>query len=304
MFPVWAGHISKKIYQASATSNAAIENARGLSTRLSGWLVDPNGLARDREFPYTASHQNAASSKMDYLPWEIGTNPKTGTLFHWKAFQDMGVYGTPLSKMRLKVQSIVSHRWLAETVWALDIHTMLGTSSTWHLRTAPVPANPMMDQRGLRADIRRLVPTYSVPRLGHPATGMVGISSGVSRIVSQDPRHRTDVIYGRCHPGMGSSACGPQYQEMVVYSPEWEPHQYFGNGSRYLCSQRLSQQIAWLCGPPDVWQRYCSVSQTSDRRPRPNRSDWHGWQSGFWSFVIANGLYWYHSICRASAMFK
>ena len=86
--PVWAGYISKRIYQAPATGSAAIENARGPSTCLSGRLVDPGGLARDGQFPCAASHESAASSGMDHQVRDIKTNLKTGIRFHWNSFSE------------------------------------------------------------------------------------------------------------------------------------------------------------------------------------------------------------------------
>ena len=101
---------------------------------------------------------------------------------------------------------------------------------------------------------------------------------------------------------MGSSAWGPQYQGTVVYNPESESHQYLGNGSRYWCCQRIlnrlhNRVVHLMCDNASVVSYIRKEGGT--RLFRLTRLMIRLLKR----FVIANGLYWYQSICQTSAMF-
>ena len=159
----------------------------------------------------------------------------------------------PLPKMLTKVQSIINHWCLADTVSALDLHKMLGTIQYM----APLVPRGCLRFRAIQWwaseawDQQQKIGLRELP-------WQIG-----SFIIWPGGRLQQCVC-----------VCGrPQYQWPVVQSSMSEPHQYYGNGSRLLCHPWFYQQVAWKGGPLDVWQRHSGVVYQTGKRNQVIQTD-------------------------------
>ena len=209
MSTVRASKFTQRVYQAPAFCSAVAEVTRGPSSCLSRQLVDQDELSTDGNVPWAVSHQSTAASGLHNKFREVRTHANWGIRFHWHAFQDPGFDGSTPGKdayqSSMHHQPLVSGRYGVSTGYSQDAghHSVYGTIGLQ--RTSQVQADPMVGQRSLGPNIRRLGSENYSTRLGHPSSLLVGVASSVSRAVTQDPRQRFYPHYWYIHPWMGGS---------------------------------------------------------------------------------------------------
>ena len=205
--------------------------------------------------------------------------------------------------MRTKVQSIISHWQLADTMSALNVHRTLGkilymaplvpedVSGSGSSNGGPAKRGTRQQKIGLKTIT---VPDWVIHHLAWWASPAVsqrvslkiqdtdftvftdasthgwGLNRATTVSVGSCPKlnARTTLIFWKCKPCIVLSA---------VSSTD--------------CT------AMWFTWYPTMLQWYC----TSSRKAGPSHSDWHGWRSDFSSSAIANALSSCQSNCRDTA---